>query len=98
RILGFARRQILVSFFLETLVIALVGGLVGCALGYLCDGRTASSIVSAGQGSNKTVVLRMTVDANIIAAGILFTLSMGSLGGLVPALAAMRLRPLESLK
>src|SRR5262249_5111554 len=61
RILGFARWQILVSFFLETLVIAVAGGLIGCALGYLCDGWTASSIVSGGQGSNKTVVLRMIV-------------------------------------
>jgi putative ABC transport system permease protein len=98
RILGFARWQILVSFFLETLVIALVGGLIGCALGSLCDGWSASSIVSAGQGSNKTIVLKMTVDANTIAAGLLFTLSMGALGGLVPSLSAMRLRALESLK
>jgi ABC-type lipoprotein release transport system permease subunit len=98
RILGFARRQILVSFFLETLLIALVGGLLGCALGYLSDGWSASSIVSGGQGSNKTVVLKMTVDANTIAVGLLFTLVMGSLGGLVPSLSAMRLRPLESLK
>ena len=100
RIIGFARRQILLSFFLETLVIALVGGLVGCAIGYfVADGRTASSIVSSGQGGGgKTVVLKMIVDANTLGWGILFTLSMGALGGLLPALSAMRLRPLESLR
>jgi ABC-type lipoprotein release transport system permease subunit len=98
RIIGFARWQVLVSFFLETLVIALVGGLIGCALGFLCDGWTASSIVSSGQGGGKTVVLKMTVDANTIAVGLLFTLVMGALGGLVPSLSAMRLRPLESLR
>jgi ABC-type lipoprotein release transport system permease subunit len=98
RILGFARWQVLVSFFLETLVIALVGGLIGCALGYLCNGWTATSIISSGQGGGKTVVLKLYVDANTLAIGLLFTLIMGSLGGLVPALSAMRLRPLESLR
>jgi ABC-type lipoprotein release transport system permease subunit len=100
RIIGFARRQILLSFFLETLVIALVGGLVGCAIGYfLADGRTASSIVSSGGGGGgKTVVLKMIVDANTIGWGVLFTLSMGALGGILPALSAMWLRPLESLR
>jgi ABC-type lipoprotein release transport system permease subunit len=100
RILGFARWQILVSFFLETLVIALVGGLIGCAVAYFgFDGRTATSMVTSGQGGGgKTVVLKMTVDANTIAIGLLFTLVMGGLGGLIPALSALRLRPLESIR
>jgi len=98
RILGFARWQVLVSFFLETLVIALVGGLIGCALGSVSDGWTATSIVSSGQGGGKTVVLKLVVDANTLAVGAMFTLIMGSLGGLIPALSAMRLRPLESLR
>ncbi|HEV3119444.1 MAG TPA: ABC transporter permease, partial [Gemmataceae bacterium] len=97
---GFARWQILVSFFLETLVIALVGGLIGCAVAYFgFDGRTATSMVTSGQGGGgKTVVLKMTVDANTIAIGLLFTLVMGGLGGLIPALSALRLRPLESIR
>jgi ABC-type antimicrobial peptide transport system permease subunit len=98
RILGFSRWQILVSFFLETLVIALVGGIIGCLIGSLSDGWTATSIVSGGQGGGKTVVLRLVVDANTIAIGLLFTIVMGALGGLVPSLSAMRLRPLESLR
>jgi ABC-type lipoprotein release transport system permease subunit len=99
RILGFARWQILVSFFLETLVIALVGGLLGVALGSIFDGTTATSIVSSGQGGGgKTVILKLTLDANTLAVGILFTLIMGGLGGLIPSLSAMRLRPLESLR
>jgi ABC-type antimicrobial peptide transport system permease subunit len=99
RILGFARWQILVSFFLETLVIALAGGLLGCALGYVCDGWTATSIVSSGPGGGgKTVVLKLVVDANTLAIGILFTLIMGAVGGLIPSWTATRLRPLESLR
>lgn len=98
RILGYARWQILASFLLETLLVALLGGLLGGALGYLTDGWTATSIVSGGQGSGKGVVLKLVVDAKILAIGLFFTLVMGALGGLAPALAAMRLRPLESLR
>lgn len=98
RILGFARWQILVSFFLESLVIAVIGGLCGLALGSLADGWTATSIVSGGQGGGKSVVLKLVVDAQILSAGLAFTLLMGGLGGLLPALSAMRLRPLDSLR
>jgi ABC-type lipoprotein release transport system permease subunit len=99
RILGYARWQVLVSFFLESLVIALVGGILGCALGFLANGWTATSLVSGGQGGfGKTIVLKLVVDANTLAAGLVVTLFMGALGGLVPSLTAMRLRPLESLK
>jgi hypothetical protein len=99
RILGYARWQVLVSFFLESLVIALIGGILGCLLGSLVNGWTATSLVSGGQGGfGKTVVLKLVVDSQTLAAGLVLTLFMGALGGLVPSLTAMRLRPLESLK
>lgn len=98
RILGFARWQILVSFFLETLVLALLGGLLGCALGSLANGYTASSIISGGSGGGKSVVLKLVVDTNILLTGLLFSLAMGCAGGLLPALSAMRLKPLEAVR
>jgi ABC-type lipoprotein release transport system permease subunit len=98
RIMGFAPWQVLVSFFIESLWIALAGGLLGLAIGYLTDGYTASSIVSGGQGGGKSVVFKLVVDANILAVGMLFTLAMGGIGGLLPALSAMRLKPLEAIR
>jgi hypothetical protein len=98
RVLGFSRRQILLSFLLESMVLALVGGLLGCAVGSLSHGWTASSIVGSGQGGGKSVVLRVVVDGNILAVGMLLTLAMGALGGLLPSLSATRLKPLESLR
>jgi ABC-type lipoprotein release transport system permease subunit len=99
RLLGYTRWQILVSFMIESLVIAFVGGIAGCMLGYLCNGVTATSIVSSGAGGGgKSVILRLVVDATTIGYGLLLTLIMGSVGGLVPALSAMRLKPLESLR
>jgi ABC-type lipoprotein release transport system permease subunit len=97
RIVGFSRFQMLASFFLESLLIAAIGGLLGCALGYFANGWTASSMVSSGM-SGRSVVLKLIVDGPLLASGMLFTLTMGALGGLLPALSAMRLRPLESLR
>jgi hypothetical protein len=97
RLLGYARWHILVSFLLESLAIALIGGLLGCAIGSLSDGWTATSIVG-GNGGGKSVVLQLAISPDIIATGILLTLSMGLLGGLLPALSAMRLKPLEALR
>lgn len=97
RLLGFNRRQILVSFLLESLFIALVGGLLGCAIGSLCDGWTANS-VAGGHGGGKFIVLQLTVSAEIIATGLFVSLLMGLLGGLFPSLSAMRMKPLDALR
>ncbi|MCS6863744.1 MAG: ABC transporter permease [Gemmataceae bacterium] len=98
RILGFKRWQILISFMLESLTIAFVGGFLGCLIGYCANGFEAASTLSGGQGGGKSVTLTMQVDTPIIATGLLFTLVMGRLGGLVPALSAMRMEILESLR
>jgi ABC-type antimicrobial peptide transport system permease subunit len=98
RILGYGRWQLLTSFFLESILLALVGGLVGCALGAPANGWTASSIVGSGTGGGKSVVLKLVVDWRILGAGLAFSLFMGNVGGIFPALSAMRLRPLESLR
>ena len=76
----------------------LIGGGLGCAIGSLADGWSATSVVSSGPGGGKFVVLRLAVDADIIATGILLTLVMGLLGGLLPALSAMRCKPLDALR
>uniref|UniRef100_A0A7C2NUX4 ABC transporter permease n=1 Tax=Schlesneria paludicola TaxID=360056 RepID=A0A7C2NUX4_9PLAN len=98
RLLGFKRRQILVSFLLESLLLAVIGGALGCALGSLFDGVTANSIVSSGQGGGKFVVLKMQVDLPVLSTGMLLALFMGFVGGLVPSLSAMRLSALDALR
>lgn len=97
QLLGYSRRQILISFLLESLVIALIGGLMGCALGSLAHGWQATSVVSSGAGG-KSVALELTVEAWILAVGILITLGMGLLGGLLPAGMAMNKRAIEALR
>jgi putative ABC transport system permease protein len=99
RLMGYSRLQVMLAFLLESLLIALVGGALGCALGYLADGWTATSIVSSSAGGGgKFVVLRLTVDLQTLLLGLLLALGMGLLGGAIPALSAVRLKPLEALR
>jgi len=93
RILGFARWQVLVAFFLEAILLAILGGLLGCAIGWWCNGLSASS-----QMMGKSVMLKLVVDWKIVGVGMLFSIVMGCLGGLLPALSAIRLKMLDSLR
>ncbi|MCZ2340658.1 MAG: ABC transporter permease, partial [Bacteroidales bacterium] len=101
RLLGFKRWQVTVSFMLESLAIAAVGGALGCLFAWLiADGRGATSTLSNGGGGpgGKTVAVEIDVSAEVVALGMLFAFVMGRLGGLVPALSAMRLKVLDSLR
>ncbi len=99
RLLGFSRWRILVSFLVESLLIALLGGLVGCLIGYMFNGYKVTSIVSSGNGpAGKAVVFRIVVDWGVIGIGLMLSMMMGFFGGLIPALSAMRFKPLESLR
>jgi len=93
RILGFARWQVLVAFFLEAILLAVLGGAIGCAIGWWCNGVSASS-----QMMGKSVMLKLVFDWRILGAGMLFSIVMGCLGGLLPALSAIRLKMLDSLR
>jgi putative ABC transport system permease protein len=99
RLIGFSRWRILVSFLTESLLIALLGGMVGCLIGYLFNGYQVTSIVGGGGGpGGKAVVFRVVIDWGVLGIGLTLSMLMGFFGGLVPALSAMRFKPLESLR
>ncbi len=98
RVLGFARWQILLSFLLESLAIGLVGGSLGCALGYLANGWTVTAMMGSILAGGTVLVVELHVDANTLALGVLLSLAMAVLGGLLPSLSAVRLRPLEAFR
>ena len=97
RLLGYGGWQILISFLFESMLIALIGGLLGCAIGFLSNGFSMTSVVSNGPGA-KAVVFRIVVDAGVLGIGLALSLMMGFFGGLLPAQSAIRLKPLDSLR
>lgn len=98
RILGYKRWQILLSFMFESLLLAILGGLLGLAIGYSVNNVEQTGFMSAGQGGGKTVVFKMIVDSFVLTAATVFTLGMGFIGGFFPAWSAMRQKPLDALR
>jgi putative ABC transport system permease protein len=93
RMLGFTRLHIMTSFLLEALMISAVGGVLGCAVGYAANGLTRTTSIG-----NRSVEFAFQVDQPILLSAAAFALAMGLVGGILPALAAKRVRPLESLR
>jgi putative ABC transport system permease protein len=93
RIIGFKPHEILISFLLEAILISIVGGALGIALGMAVNGLSRSTSFGAREVEFAFRVTQQTV----IFAGF-FSLMMGILGGLLPALSVVRIQPLEALR
>ncbi|MCS3484567.1 ABC transporter permease [Bacillus altitudinis] len=85
--LGATRIQILVQFLIESVVLTLIGGLLGIALGL-----GGASLVSLFAGWPSLVSWQ------IVCGGVLFSMLIGIIFGLIPANKAARLDPIESLR
>ncbi len=95
RVLGFSRGHILVSFFIESLLLSLAGGLLGCLVALpLNHFRTAVGNMT----TFSEIAFTFRVDVTAVLAGIAFALVMGTIGGLFPARAAARREILDALR
>jgi putative ABC transport system permease protein len=95
RVLGFGRRAIYGSFLLESILLAAVGGAIGCAIALPLNG-VATGTFSWTSFSEVAFEFRITPD--LLARGMLFALAMGAAGGLLPARMAARKPVLAALK
>jgi ABC-type antimicrobial peptide transport system permease subunit len=95
RVLGFSRGSILLSFLAESLLLSMVGGLLGCLLALPLDGVTTGM-------SNFTTFSEVAFDFHIspliMATGVGFAMLLGALGGFFPALGASRKEILTALR
>lgn len=95
RVLGFSKGSILVSFLLESLLLSLFGGILGCLL-VLPLNNLQTGIGSFVTFSEISFAFRIT--PQIMGMGILFALFMGAVGGLFPAFGAARKQILSALR
>ncbi|MGA1840900.1 MAG: ABC transporter permease [bacterium] len=93
--LGFTRGDVVLSFILESLLIALLGGIIGSIIILPLNGFTASTINWA-TFSHLAFAFQITPD--LMLGGILFSLIMGFLGGLFPALHASKQSLVNTLR
>ena len=86
RALGFSRLQVLASFVVESVVLALLGGLVGCALGFLAVKLALSGVTGTTNFATfAEVVFAFQLTPALLVTGIVFSVLMGFFGGLLPA-------------
>ncbi len=95
RVLGFSRGSILLSFLIESLLLSLVGGLIGVLLVLPLNGLQGriGNFVTFSE-----TTFEFAVTPAIMAAGIAFAALMGVLGGILPARLAARQNILTSLR
>ncbi|WP_306008743.1 ABC transporter permease [Bacillus sp. MMSF_3353] len=85
--LGATRSKILLQFLIEAVMLTLLGGLIGIALGY-----SGAYIVS------KIAGWPPLVSWEVVVGGVLFSMTLGIIFGLIPANKAAKLDPIESLR
>jgi putative ABC transport system permease protein len=95
RALGFSRRSILFSFVVESVLLALAGGGIGCLLAIPMNGFTTASGQTA---SFSELAFAFRVTPEILWFGLLFATIMGFFGGLLPAFRAARLPITSALR
>ena len=95
RALGFGRSPVLLSVLVEGMLLGLVGGVVGGALAYLLF----NGIETSTMGSNfAQLAFSFRVTPALLVEGAAFALLMGLLGGLLPAVRAVRMPIASSLR
>ena len=85
--IGATKKQILVQFLIESITLTLIGGLLGILLGW-----GVVTLVSFFAG------LPGLISWQVVLGGVLFSMIIGIIFGILPASKAARLNPIESLR
>ena len=95
RALGFARISILLSFLFESVVLCAIGGVIGCLAVLPFNGYSTGT-------ANLQTFTEITFSFNfgpwVLLKGVWLALIMGIVGGLFPAIRAVRLNTLQALR
>ena len=95
RALGFRGLPVVTAVMLETMLLALLGGVLGAGIAWLVfNGYTVSTL---GQNFSQ-VVFQFRVSPELLWTGLKWALGIGLVGGLFPALRAARLPVTEALR
>jgi putative ABC transport system permease protein len=97
--LGAPRRYILVQFLAEALTITFIGGVIGVILAYvvaLSVGRL--TLYSAFAKNGEAGDIRLIIAPGTLIASTLILGAVGLVSGMIPALRASRLDPIEALR
>ncbi len=95
RALGFSRLRIVAAFLVESVALALVGGLLGCILALPVHGLSTGT---TNFSSFSEVAFKFRITPTLLVVGLVFSALMGAVGGLLPALRAARIPVARALR
>jgi len=95
RAIGFHRRNILIAFLAESMLLALLGGLAGLGCASLMQ---MLSISTMNWQTFAELAFSFQLTPQIAVSSLTFSLSMGFLGGVLPAWRAARLNIVEAVR
>jgi ABC-type antimicrobial peptide transport system permease subunit len=95
RALGFSRGAVMISFLIESVILASVAGVIGILLSLPINGISATF---ANTVTFSTMAFSFRVTLAIVIQSLIFAALMGLLGGLLPARQAMRMSVVDALR
>ncbi|HST02095.1 MAG TPA: FtsX-like permease family protein [Usitatibacter sp.] len=95
RALGFRRSSILVAFLLESVLLAIVGGVAGLILASFLQ---AFTITTMNWQSFSQLAFGFDLTVHIVIVTLVFSIIMGLVGGFLPSVRAARLEIVDSLR
>ena len=87
RAIGFGGTPVVVSVMLESLVLALIGGVLGALLAFVLFNNMTVSTLGA---SFTQIVFRFAVTPELVRNGLIIAIAIGMVGGFLPAMRAAR--------
>jgi putative ABC transport system permease protein len=93
RAVGFPRRAVLLSFMIESLVLCAIGGALGCLATIPFNGISGGTMASFSE-----ITFSFRFGPKVLAQGMGLALAMGLVGGLFPAIRAIRLQIINALR
>jgi len=95
RALGFRRRNILISFLVESMLLGLSGGLIGLLFASFMQFITISTV---NWQTFSELAFSFTLTPEITISSLAFSMIMGFIGGVLPALRASRMNIVDALR
>lgn len=93
--LGFTPANILVSFMIESILLSLVGGLIGCALALPIHGMSTGT---TNWSSFSEIAFQFRLTPGILLTGLIASILLGAIGGYFPARNAARRTVTDALR